>query len=297
VQAATVCEGFLREALLSSKLTQPSSKRQKNLLHLGQSGDTIRNRLQTERRQTKSKHLSTILRAHGAGQKKGLNLDTTATSPKLLGPSEREHQTWTSRRALNDVDTPPQPTDEVLLKCLQEGDKEAFVYLFRRYAQTLHGIGRKILRDTTEAEDLVQEVFIYVHRKCGLYDSSKGTARSWILQIAYTQAFIRRRRLKSLGFYASGIADTVREPAVRNTSQPEYDQSPEGLFGRNGWKRVAKSLTEDQRETLRLHFFEGYTFAEIAEKLGQSFANVRNHHYRGLEKLRKYLAVSELSGR
>jgi RNA polymerase sigma-70 factor, ECF subfamily len=201
----------------------------------------------------------------------------------------REQRTWTSRRALNEADAPSQPTDEVLLERLQKGDKEAFVHLFRRYAQTLHGVGRKILRDTTEAEDFVQEVFMYVHRKCGLYDSSKGTARSWIFQIAYTQAFLRRRRLKALGYYASGIANTVGNPVVRNASQTEYDQSPEGLFGRNGWKLVAKNLTEDQRETLRLHFFEGYTFAEIAEKLGQSFSRVRNHHYRGLEKLRKYL--------
>jgi len=46
-----------------------------------------------------------------------------------------------------------------------------------------------------------------------------------------------------------------------------------------------------------LHFFEGYTFNEIAEKLGQSYANVRNHHYRGLEKLRKHLTDSELNRR
>jgi RNA polymerase sigma-70 factor (ECF subfamily) len=68
----------------------------------------------------------------------------------------------------------------------------------------------------------------------------------------------------------------------------------EGLFGRNGWKKVVEELTGDQRETLRLHFFEGFTFTEIAEKLGQSYANVRNHHYRGLEKLRRHLAEGEL---
>jgi len=57
------------------------------------------------------------------------------------------------------------------------------------------------------------------------------------------------------------------------------------------------SLTEEQQETLRLHFFEGYTFAEIAVRLGQSYSNVRNHHYRGLEKLRKYLAENPLNPR
>ena len=56
MQSAVVGEGFLRETLLSSQIPQPLSKRQKNLLHLGESGDTIPNRLQTDRRQTISKH-------------------------------------------------------------------------------------------------------------------------------------------------------------------------------------------------------------------------------------------------
>lgn len=208
------------------------------------------------------------------------------TSAKLFAPSIREHKTWISRRTPKDAASLQQPPDEVLLKCVQEGDREALGCLFRRYARALHGIRRRILRDVAEAEDLVQEVFVYVHRERSLYDSSKGTARSWIFQIAYTQAFLRRRQLKSLGFYASGIADMVRESEIRANSGTEYDLSVEGPFGRNGWKEIVEVLTEDQRETLRLHFFEGYTFTEIAEKLSQSFANVRNHHYRGLENLR-----------
>ena len=61
-----------------------------------------------------------------------------------------------------------------------------------------------------------------------------------------------------------------------------------GFLAENGWKKVWDSLTEWQRETLRLHFYEGCTFAEIAEKLGQSYVNIRHHYYRGLEKLRKH---------
>jgi RNA polymerase sigma-70 factor, ECF subfamily len=234
----------------------------------------------------------------GVARREGLDLDTTATSAKPFAPSVREHKTWISKRPPDDATaSQQQPPDEVLLKCIQEGDNEAFASLFRRYARALHGIGRRILRDTAEAEDLVQEVFVYVYRKRSLYDPSKGTARSWIFQIAYTQAFLRRRQLKSLGFYSSGIADKLRESEIRTNSETEYDHSVEGLFGRNGWKEIVEDLTEDQRETFRLHFFEGYTFQEIAEKLGQSFANVRNHHYRGLEKLRKYLAGHELNRR
>jgi RNA polymerase sigma-70 factor (ECF subfamily) len=188
-------------------------------------------------------------------------------------------------------------TDEALIARVQIGDRDSLALLFRRYSHLVRNVGQRILQDKTEAEDLVQEVFLYIHRKSALFDSAKGSARSWIVQVAYTQAFLRRRQLKSHGFYLSGITDKAAECREQYDKGAHYDHTVEGLFGRNAWKAIIEGLTEDQRETLRLHFFEGYTFTEIAEKLGQSFANVRNHHYRGLEKLRKYLAVSELNRR
>jgi RNA polymerase sigma-70 factor (ECF subfamily) len=187
--------------------------------------------------------------------------------------------------------------DEHLICKVDGGDKEALSSLFRRYAVMVRNVGKRILRDKAEADDLVQEVFLYIHRKSGLFDSAKGSARSWIIQVAYTQALLRRRELKSRGFYLSGIADRPAERHQPGDTGADYDHTVEGLFGRSVWKKMVEELTEDQRETFRLHFFEDYTFAEIAEKLGQSFANVRNHHYRGLEKLRKHLAEDELNRR
>jgi len=172
------------------------------------------------------------------------------------------------------------------------GEPDKLAVLFRRYAHTVYSVGNRILGDAAEAEDLVQEVFLYIHRKCAMYDRSRSNGRSWIFQIAYTQAFLRRRHLKSHGLYASGIADgTVKTEAVPKSGS-HYEQSVEGMFGRTVWRRILKSLSREQRETLRLHFYEGYTFQEIAEKLGHSYANVRNHYYRGLEKLRQHLAES-----
>ena len=187
--------------------------------------------------------------------------------------------------------------DDALLARIQVGDRDALASLFRRYARPIRNIGRRVLRDKAEAEDLVQEVFLYIYRKSSLFDSSKGSASSWIVQVAYTQAFLRRRRLKSQGFYVSGIADKRDECNQANDKGAEYDHTVEGLFGRDGWKKIVEDLTQDQKETLRLHFFEGYTFPEIAEKLGQSYANIRNHHYRGLEKLRRHLAENGLNRR
>ena len=192
---------------------------------------------------------------------------------------------------------PDQIDDETLVYRLREGDREACSWLFKRFARSVRNVGHRILKNDAEADDLVQEVFLYLHRKAVLFDGSKGSARSWIFQVAYTQAFLRRRRLRASGFYTSGIRDSSTDIELQTSSHAEYDNTLEALFGRTNWRKVLEALTYDQKETLRLHFFEGYTFAEIAEKLGQSFANVRNHHYRGLEKLRKHLAEDELNRR
>ena len=186
-------------------------------------------------------------------------------------------------------------SDESLLTNISAGNRDALALLFRRYAHLVRNVGQRVLRDKTEADDLVQEVFLYIHRKSSLFDSSKGSASSWIVQVAYTQALLRRRRLKSQGFYVSRITDKADESSRANDRGANYDNSVEGLFGRNGWKEIVEDLTQDQKETFRLHFFEDYTFTEIAEKLGQSYANVRNHHYRGLEKLRRHLTEHKLN--
>ncbi len=171
---------------------------------------------------------------------------------------------------------------------IQVDDNDAMSQLFRRHAPTVRSVGQRILRDKAEADDLVQEVFLYIHRRGGLFDGSKGSARSWIFQVAYTQALIRRRQLKSHGFYASTITDRPTENGFCSTKGAHYDNTVEDLFGRDRWKNIWDGLAECQRETLRLHFYEGCTFTEIAEKLDQSYVSIRHHYYRGLEKLRKH---------
>jgi len=225
-------------------------------------------------------------------------VDATTTRAGLLSLSAPECQSRGSKESVDLSRSNGQSlSDELLLKLVRDKDRNALGLLFRRYAGSLQAIGRRILKDNSEAEDLVQEVFLYIHSKSAQFDSSKGTARSWIFQIAYTQAFLRRRTLKHHGLYSQGVAESAGETETIARPGADYDQTPEGLFGRNGWRKILELLTDDQRETFRLHFFEGCTFAEIAEKLGQSYANVRNHYYRGLEKVRKHLGDSVLNGR
>jgi RNA polymerase sigma-70 factor, ECF subfamily len=216
----------------------------------------------------------------------GVQVDAYLSSVRLAALPAKAGGEQPSPRLTTD---PKLASDEHLIARLRLGEQEAIAELFKRHSGAIYRLGKKILRDSGEGDDLVQEVFLYVYRKSELFDASKGPARSWIYQIAYTQALLRRRKLKSIGRYSSAIADDLHDAESCSDSHADYDNTVEGLFGMNGWKKIVEDLTEDQRETLRLHFFEGYTFAEIAEKLDQSYANIRNHHYRGLEKLRKHL--------
>jgi RNA polymerase sigma-70 factor (ECF subfamily) len=184
-------------------------------------------------------------------------------------------------------------SDEALIREITEGNQDALGCLFQRYARIVHSIASRIIRDPAEAEDLVQDLFVFIQRKCGIFDSSKGSARSWIVHMTYQRAISRRRYLVARQFYTHEEFQDAVEGVVGITTV-ENDYSPEAVFGRNALTKVLAALSEDQRETLRLHFFEGYTFAEIAEKLGQPLGNVRHHYYRGLDKLRKQMLGSSV---
>ena len=80
---------------------------------------------------------------------------------------------------------------------------EALSLLFRRYAHMVRAVAERILRDASEAEDLVQEVFLFVFRKGALFDPERGSARSWLAQVTYHRAFDRRRYLVSRHFYSN----------------------------------------------------------------------------------------------
>lgn len=179
-------------------------------------------------------------------------------------------------------------SDEALIARIFSGQTEALGLLFQRYARLVHSIGRRILRNNTEAEDLVQELFLFIQRKCPIFDSSRSSARSWIVQMAYHRAIDRRRYLTARQFYSRAEIEGNSNLVV-GTPTAECDYSAEAVFGRNGLSEVLKSLSEDQRETLRLHFFDGCTLAEISQRLGQPLGNVRHHYYRGLDKLRKQM--------
>jgi RNA polymerase sigma-70 factor (ECF subfamily) len=185
-----------------------------------------------------------------------------------------------------------EPPDEALIARICSNDKEALGLLFRRYARLVHSIGKRTLRDPAEAEDFVQELFLHLFRKAHLYDRSKGSARGWIVQTSYYQALHRRAHLSTRPHYGSSEFDELESGVVVAPPIAGYERSGEGLFGRDCWRELIECLTEDQWETIRLHFYEGYTFDEIGRIRKQTVVSVRHHFYRGLDRLRRRLQVT-----
>ena len=174
-------------------------------------------------------------------------------------------------------------SDERLLHDLLDGKKEALSILFRRYARMVRAVAYRILRNGAEADDLVQEVFLFVYRKRNLFDAERGSARSWIIQVAYHRGIDRRRYLTSRHFYTHL---ELSDAATLGRSL-FYEKSIEGVLGRDRLQEIHKSLSADQRRVLELYFYEGYTLEEIAKEMMQAVGNIRNHYYRGLEKMRQ----------
>jgi RNA polymerase sigma-70 factor, ECF subfamily len=185
-------------------------------------------------------------------------------------------------------------SDEVLLSLVCSGDREALATLFLHYARIVRGLAYRVLRDASEADDLLQDIFLLVHRLCSTFDSSKGSARFWILQMTYRRAISRRRYLTSRHFYNSVDIEDLAETLKDLRTENRCETSLAGLLGAERMEQAFEALSEGQRQTLRLHFFEGYTLKEIASKLGQSRGNIKHHYFRGLDRLRKQVFGGKL---
>jgi len=189
-------------------------------------------------------------------------------------------------------------SDQSLLDRVSAGDLDALALLFQRYARIVRGVAYRVLRDASEADDLLQDIFLLVHRLCDTFDPSKGSTRFWILQMTYRRAISRRRYLTSRHFYTYIELDEAANQlgGGAGSERPEVWIN-DTIDRKQALQNWFTELSESQRQTLHLFFYEGYTFEEIAAKLGQTVGNARNHYYRGLEKLRKRISAGKLPGK
>ena len=199
-----------------------------------------------------------------------------------------------NRRSKDDLvssqyDCLSEESDETLMVRICRGDQAALGCLFRRYARIVRGVAYKVLRDSSEADDLLQDIFVLIQRVCGKFDRSRGTVRFWILMMTHHRAIMRRRYLTSRHFYTylDWEKEGDRSTSALATSPRHESALGEAVENTDALRSWFEELSEKQRETLVLFFFEGYSFEEIAAKLGQTIGNARNHYYRGLERLRR----------
>jgi RNA polymerase sigma-70 factor (ECF subfamily) len=198
-------------------------------------------------------------------------------APKNAGENSCETSTKTHELA-----------DEAVIHRVQCGDKQALGLLFDRYSRLVLSIALRILRDTSEAQELVQDVFLYVFNKSQTFDASKSPLKTWLVQVTYSQAFNRRQYLLVRRFY-----DYCHIDEVVDSVSSGFSLEAQGQIGelRELLRNAFAQLNERQRLTLQLFFFEGYSLREISAQLTQSLGNTRNHYYRGLERLREIMKL------
>jgi RNA polymerase sigma-70 factor, ECF subfamily len=184
-----------------------------------------------------------------------------------------------------------QASDEELMERLRAQDSEALDHLFRRYGRLVMGIAFRTLRDHGEAEDTVQDTFLYIYRRAVLFDPQKGTAKAWIVQVAFHRSLDKKSYLARRGFYLGTEIDSTDDTLSGNT---DLDREVGGRLNRAKLEEAFAELPQEQRRTLELFFFEGMDMREIAGKLSESVGNIRHYYYRGLERLRKTAFVRGL---
>jgi RNA polymerase sigma-70 factor (ECF subfamily) len=175
--------------------------------------------------------------------------------------------------------------------CAENAD--ALNELFSRHSRLVYGIALRILRDAGEAEEVVQECFLYVYRKALSFEASRGSAKVWIIQVAYSRARDRKSHLLRRGFYLrTDIESGGLEGTLAGNADLEREIGAKVDFDR--LQCAFDELTEVQCETLKMFYFDGMELKEISERLHAPLGNVRHHFYRGLERLRKSAVVERL---
>jgi RNA polymerase sigma-70 factor (ECF subfamily) len=184
-----------------------------------------------------------------------------------------------------------QPSDEELMARLRARDPRALDALFRRYSRLVMSIALRTVGDHGEAEDAVQETFLYVYRKAALFNEYKGSARAWIVQVAVHRSLDKRSYLNRRGFYLGTKVDSVNDTLLGPT---DLDREIGAGLDRAKLEMAFAALPDLQRRTLEMFFFEGMELREIAFRINQPLGNVRHHYYRGLERLRKSAFIRKL---
>jgi RNA polymerase sigma factor (sigma-70 family) len=171
-------------------------------------------------------------------------------------------------------------SDEQLMAAYVAGDAAAFRVIFARYAPLLLRAMLRELYVREEANDLVQQTFLQLHRARADFDPGQKL-KPWVFTIAMNlkREYFRKKKRRP---ERSLEADSIPEPAVAALGAARVD-------ARRTLARVLDGLPADQREVIELHWFDGLEFPEVAAVVGASVSAVKVRAHRGYVRLRQAL--------
>lgn len=156
----------------------------------------------------------------------------------------------------------------------------AFEAAYFAYRGLLYGAAYKVLADPSAAEDCVHDVLMRLWHRAGSYTSARGSLRAFLCVCVRNEALTRLRRARTRG--------RIDDDQARNTpvSQMMEDQTVASM----DLQHSLTSLSDVQRETIRLAYYEGLTHEEIARRLDEPVGTVKSRISNSLRRLRVVLA-------
>ncbi|HVI80957.1 MAG TPA: sigma-70 family RNA polymerase sigma factor [Candidatus Acidoferrum sp.] len=174
-----------------------------------------------------------------------------------------------------------QVTDSMLISRIRAGDEDALALLHDRYAQVVYSVALRVLAETTQAEDILQELFLQLWRNPQAFDSNRGSLGAWLAVIARHRAidYLRRRRPETdIEDVVVAVDTRVEQTTDRNMAIAKIRAAVEGL-------------PAEQRKPLEMAFFEGLTHSEISSKTGEPLGTIKTRIRAALLTLRKVLVA------
>ncbi|WP_366183751.1 sigma-70 family RNA polymerase sigma factor [Flavobacterium ovatum] len=175
-------------------------------------------------------------------------------------------------------------TQEELLVLIYKKDDKAFTYLYDMYSKSLFSVINVLVRNTEEAEDVLQDVFVKIWKNMDSYNESKGRFYTWILNIARNTS-IDKLRSKNFNNSQKNLSSdnfvNLLEDSTRLTNKVDTI----------GLNEFVKRLKPKCIQIIDLLFFKGYTQQEAAEELEIPLGTVKTHNRNCINDLRTYLKV------